>query len=604
MALAMTAAMAGQLAADPVNAQGSTPVPAGTGRPAVNTGNQTRGEGGELRIIQWQAPSHLGALQAIGEKDGVAASLVSESLMVRGPQGQLIPNLVTAVPTVENGMLAGDLASVTFDLLPGVLWSDGEPFTAADVAFTLEWILDRTINPSTEGSAAPGEPTTNGAVMKALYETVASYTVNGDTSITITFTQPNPAWSDGYTGAGRSVIYPKHILAGGGQEAMDAFLVNPIGTGPYKVEEFIPNDRVVYTVNDAYREPTKPYFNRVVLSGGGDAGAAARAVVQVGDFDYGWNMAIEPELATSLSGNDTPGVLLVAPSLGIERININFSDPRVEVDGQRSEMHTPHPILSDRAVRQSMNLAIDRQLIANSFFFGGQEEPAVENVLSGVPIMAAPGNRVVFDPDEAVRLLEAAGWVMDGEVRRKDGQELALTFQATINQVRQKVQQVVKSNLEAIGFRIDLVQTDASVFFDRAAGNDQGYTSFPSDLNMVRSSVGALPPVAYMLQWYAGDDGKNIAQASNGWTGRNVQRYSNAEYDEVFRQALVESDPDEQAALFIALNDLLLQDVAVLPLVRVRNRVAVARTLNQENLALSPYEWDYWNIVNWNRGAG
>ena len=604
MALAMTAAMAGQLAADPVSAQGSTPVPAGTGRPAVNTGNQTRGEGGELRIIQWQAPSHLGALQAIGEKDGVAASLVSESLMVRGPQGQLIPNLVTAVPTVENGMLAGDLASVTFDLLPGVLWSDGEPFTAADVAFTLDWILDRTINPSTEGNAAPGEPTTNGAVMKALYETVASYTVNGDTSITITFTQPNPAWSDGYTGAGRSVIYPKHILAGGGQEAMDAFLVNPIGTGPYKVEEFIPNDRVVYTVNDTYREPTKPYFNRVVLSGGGDAGAAARAVVQVGDFDYGWNMAIEPELATSLSGNDTPGVLLVAPSLGIERININFSDPRVEVDGQRSEMHTPHPILSDRAVRQAMNLAIDRQLIANSFFFGGQEEPAVVNVLSGVPIMAAPGNRVVFDPDEAVRLLEAAGWVMDGEVRRKDGQELALTFQATINQVRQKVQQVVKSNLEAIGFRIDLVQTDASVFFDRAAGNDQGYTSFPSDLNMVRSSVGAPPPVAYMLQWYAGDDGKNIAQASNGWTGRNVQRYSNAEYDEVFRQALVESDPDEQAALFIALNDLLLQDVAVLPLVRVRNRVAVARTLNQENLALNPYEWDYWNIVNWNRGAG
>jgi ABC-type transport system substrate-binding protein len=118
---------------------------------------------------------------------------------------------------------------------------------------------------------------------------------------------------------------------------------------------------------------------------------------------------------------------------------------------------------------------------------------------------------------------------------------------------------------------------------------------------MFQSSVGAPPPVSYMLRWYAGENGENIAQASNNWTGRNIQRYRSAEYDELYRQAQVESDPEEQDRLFIAMNDLLYDDAAVLPLVRAGNRIAVARSLNQENLAPSPYEFDYWNIANWNR---
>jgi peptide/nickel transport system substrate-binding protein len=597
----MSAALASHIATSTALAQESTPAAITGSRPSSGTEGQTRGEGGDLRIVQWQAPSHLSALQATGDKDGLGASLVSESLMVRGAGGELIPNLITEVPSVENGLLAEDFTSVTFNLLEGVLWSDGEPFTAADVSFTLDWILDKTVETTTDESGTPVATTTNGAVAKAIYETIDTYTVDGDYTITITFTQPNPTWSDGYTGAGASVIYPKHVLDGGGQEAIDAFKAKPIGTGPFKVDEFTVNDQVIYSANENYREPNKPYFSRVILKGGGDAASAARSVIQTGDFDFGWNIAIEPELATSLEGDDTPGVLLVAPDIGIERININFSDPRTEVDGQRSEMNTPHPILSDPAVRQAMNLAIDRELIANSFFFGGQEEPAVVNILSGIPTMESPNTKVVFDPDQAGKLLDEAGWVLDGDVRKKDGTELSLNYQTTINQVRQKIQQVVKDNLEEIGFKIELVQTDAAIFFDSAEGNDQNNTHFYYDLNMFQSSVGAPPPVAYMLRWYAGENGENIAQESNGWTGRNFQRYNNPEYDELYRQAQVESDPDTQNELFIAMNDILFNDAAVLPLVRVGNKVAVARSLNQENLAPSPYEFDYWNIANWNR---
>jgi peptide/nickel transport system substrate-binding protein len=127
--------------------------------PSSGTENQQRGAGGELRIIQWQAPSHLSALQATGDKDGLGASLVSEPLLARGPDATLIPVLASQVPSVENGQLAEDFTSVTFTLKDGVTWSDGTPFSSADVVFTLDWILDDA----------------NGAVGQTIYESIESY---------------------------------------------------------------------------------------------------------------------------------------------------------------------------------------------------------------------------------------------------------------------------------------------------------------------------------------------------------------------------------------------------------------------------------------------
>jgi peptide/nickel transport system substrate-binding protein len=484
-----------------------------------------------------------------------------------------------------------------------VTWSDGTPFTAADLVFTLDWILDKGIEVVPNDQGTPEPVTTNGAVGQAIYQSISTYEAADDHTVTITFSQPNPTWSDGYTGAGASVVLPKHVLEAGGQEVIDAFKSNPIGTGPFKVQEFTVNDQVIYTVNENYRETNKPYFSEVVIKGGGDAVSAARAVIQTGDYDFGWNIAIEPELATSLESDSSPGVLVVAPDLSIERININFSDPDTEVDGQRSEMNTPHPILSDLAVRQAMSLGIDRQKIADTLFFGGEQEPPVVNILSGIPSMESPNTEVRFDPDAARALLDEAGWVQDGDVRKKGDLELSLDYMTTNSQLRQKIQAIVKSNLEDIGFKIELKQVTSEVFFDSGAGNDQNNTHFYNDLNMFTSSIGAPPPVAYMLRWYAGPNGDNIAQASNAWTGRNFQRYNNPDYDALYEASQTESNPDRQNELFISMNDILYNDAAVLPLVRIGSKIAVSRTLSLDNIAPSPYEFDYWNIANWRRNA-
>jgi len=553
-------------------------------RPSAGTENQTRGEGGELRILQWQAPTNINAQQATGDKDGLAALFVSEPLMMTLPDGSLVANLVKEVPSDVNGLLATDLTSVTYNLLEGVTWSDGEPFTAADVIFTWQWVMDDA----------------NAAVYQQVFETIDTIEAPDDLTVVVKFKAPNPTWSDAHTGAGGvGTILPKHILEGADEDTRDAFRLNPIGTGPYVVESFAPGDQVIYTVNENYREPNKPFFSKVILKGGGDAPSAARAVIETGDFDYAWNLAVEPEVLRAMEGDDKPGQLVVQPGVGVERINLNFSDPNQEVDGQRSEMNTPNPVLTDLAVRQAIAVGVNRQQIADNLFFGGDEEPAIANILSGIPSMESPNTVLEYNPEKAAQILEDGGWVLDGNVRKKDGVPLKLTYSTTVSQVRQKIQQIVKANLNDIGFDIQLDQVDSSIFFDSAPATEQSNTHFYTDLNMFQSSVSAPPPVAYMVRWYAGPDNNNIAQKSNGWAGRNIQRYINPDFDALYEQAEVEANVEASAELFIQMNDMLYNDAAVLPLVRAGKRVGVSRKLSLDNIALGPFEFDYWNIANW-----
>ena len=163
------------------------------------------------------------------------------------PDGTLIPNLITEVPTVENGLLAEDLKSVTYKLLDGVTWADGEPLTADDVLFTWEWVVDPA----------------NAATSAGVYEAIESIEVVDPLTVQVFFAEPNATWFEPHAGSDWGYVYPKHVLdVEDGKAAHDAFLLNPVGTGPYKVESFSPNDQVIYVINENYREPNKPYFER------------------------------------------------------------------------------------------------------------------------------------------------------------------------------------------------------------------------------------------------------------------------------------------------------------------------------------------------------
>jgi len=576
-------------------AQEATPegtmVASATGRPDSGTENQTRGAGGDLRILQWQPVSQLNPHTATALKDVLGATLILEPLMYFSPDSTLLPNLVTDVPTVDNGLLAADYSSVTFNLLPGVVWSDGEPFTANDVKFTWEWIS----NPD------------NNSVSIGYFSGIADITVVDDLTVQVTFNGPQPTWYTPFTSPETGVVLPQHILGTGSAATPEAqaqvlndFATNPVGTGPYVVETLTPDDQITFAVNENYREPNKPFFSRVIIKGGGDAASAARAVFQTGEYDFGWNLAVEPEVLRSIAEGSS-AKLIVSHSTNTERLHFNFSDPDTVVNGQKSEVNTPHPFLSDPVVRQAISLAVNRELIATQLYLGSPEEPATMDPLTGIPALESPNNPLVFDPEQAKQLLDDAGWVLDGETRSKDGVELRARYISAIDPVRQKIQQVIKDNLGDIGINVILEQVPPNVFFDITDDNDQSITKFYSDFLEIASGADSPHPSGFMQMWYAGPDNANIPQASNHWLANNIQRYVNPEYDALLDAVTVEPDPVKAAEMFIQLNDILVQDNVMVTLVNLADKNGAAGWLNEANLAPGPFSNPYWNIVNWNR---
>jgi len=566
------------------------------GRPAVGTENQTRGEGGELRIIQWQAATMANSHEAVGTKDFITGGMVQEPLMNYLPDGSIIPNLVKEVPAVENGFLAEDLSTVTFNLLEGVLWSDGEPLTSRDVQFTWEWITN----------------VDNNSVSQTTWLAIESIETPDELTAVVTFKSPSANWFEPFTGGVNGNILPAHSF---NDEPISAnnpdFLLYPVGTGPFVITEFVPNDRVALTMNENYREPNKPYFSSIAVKGGGDAPSAARAVLQTGDYDYAWNLQVEPAILLDLAGvealgeasPDAPGLLVSEVGTSVERIHINFSDPNAEVDGQRSEINTPHPFLTDPAVRQALNKAVPRQLIVDEFY--GLAAKTTPNILTGLEFFESPNTSWEFNVDAANQILDEAGWTLDGDVRSKDGVELVISYGTSINAVRQKTQAVVKQAFEAIGVKVNLDQVDAGIFFDSGEGNDRNVSHNYWDISMYTNNPASPIPASFFLSWYAGENNYNVAQQSNAWQGQNYQRYVNPDFDALYDKLVTLTSLEEAGQTLIEMNDVLINDVAVIPEVnRPADTYGISQSLVQENVAIAAgFEQGYWNVANWRRKA-
>jgi peptide/nickel transport system substrate-binding protein len=489
---------------------------AGVGRPEFGTEGQTRGEGGELRIIQWQAATMANAHVSVGTKDFLIGCMVQEPLMNYLPDGTIIPNLVTETPAVENGMLAEDLSSVTFKLQEGILWSDGTPLTARDIQFTWQWITN----------------VENNSVSQTTWLGIADIEVVDDLTAQVTFVTPAASWFEPFVGGTNGNLLAAHAfndepLASNNPD----YLLYPLGTGPYVITEFVPNDRVLLTANENYRWPNKPYFATINVKGGGDAPSAARSVLQTGDYHYAWNLQVEPAILLDLAGieaygevsDDAPGMLVSEVGTSMERIHINFSDPDTEVNGQRSEINTPHPFLTDPAVRQALNKAVPRQLIVDEFY--GLAAKSTANILTGLEFFDSPNTSWEFNLEAAAQILDDAGWTLDGDVRSKDGVELVMNYGTSINAVRQKTQAVVKQAFESIGIKVNLDQVDAGIFFDSGEGNDRNISHNYWDISMYTNNPASPVPASFFLSWYAGPDNSKAmhgrARTTSGTSTRN-----------------------------------------------------------------------------------
>ncbi|MEZ4673745.1 MAG: ABC transporter substrate-binding protein [Caldilineaceae bacterium] len=217
-----------------------------------------------LNILYWQAVSILNPYLASGTKDFVAGNLILDPLAEYTPEGELVPVLAVEVPTLDNGGISEDLTTITWKLQEGIVWSDGTPFTADDVVFTWEYCS----NPETGCASA-----TN-------FESIANVEAVDELTVLITFEAPKPFPYPPFTGYNSPIIQKAQFADCVGAAAQGCAEQNtaPIGTGPYKVVDFRANDVVTYERNELYRVEGKPYFDKVVFKGGGDAASAAAAL--------------------------------------------------------------------------------------------------------------------------------------------------------------------------------------------------------------------------------------------------------------------------------------------------------------------------------------
>ena len=294
-----------------------------------------------------------------------------------------------------------------------------------------------------------------------------------------------------------------------------------------------------------------------------------------------------------MAGNSNPGEVNIAPGTGVERILVNMTDPNQTVDGQKSHLGTPHPFQSLLPVRQAYAMAIQRDVLTQQLY--GQTGSVTANILCGPTAFVSKNTSWKYDVTAAGKLLDDAGWTMNGSARAKNGVQMNITYQTSVNGLRQKEQEIVKQGFGQIGVNVTLKTIDASIFFSSDAGNNDTASHFYADIEMYTNGPTIPYPLDYMVSWYGATS--NIAQKSNSWSGNNVERWQNADYDKAYTAAQTELDPTKQAPLFITMNDLVVNQVVEIPLVLRNNVQGVNKKL--QNLNLSPWVSQLWNIENW-----
>jgi peptide/nickel transport system substrate-binding protein len=203
-----------------------------------------------------------------------------------------------------------------------------------------------------------------------------------------------------------------------------------------------------------------------------------------------------------------------------------------------------------------------------------------------------------FNPDKAVAALEAAGWKRGADgVRAKDGRRLRLLFQTSINAPRQKTQAIVKQACARAGIEVELKSVVASAYFSSDVANPDTVRHFSADMQMYQVLMGRPDPQLFMERFTSWQ----IASRENKWTLSNTGRWRNEEYDRLWRASEGEMDPAKRAALFIRMNDLVIREGVIIPILWRNEATAVSSRLR--GVEISPWESNLWNVAHWRMEA-
>jgi peptide/nickel transport system substrate-binding protein len=422
----------------------------------------------------------------------------AEYLIDVNEKGEYVPVLLSEVPSVANGGVSEDGLTITYKLKKGVKWSDGQPFTSADVKFTWEAL----VNPKNLVKSRSG------------YELIESVETPDDHTAVVKYKEYYAPYLTRF-----APVLPKHIL--GELENMNDAPYNrmPVGTGPFRVTEWVSGDHITMEKNPHYREADKikidKLFFKIIPSR--EVGIAQ---IQAGDIDGVWDL-IEAQIPMMEKNPEVS--LCLSNALVSERLIMNHSSPVAPNNGNPD---FPHPILADLRVRQAIEYAVDKNTIIDKLLYG-KARPGTTEIPDGWA-HNPDVKPTEYDPEKAKQLLEEAGWKPgpDG-IRQKDGNRLRLKITTTTgNKLREMVQQVLLAQMKAVGIEFYIENVPSSVLFG-SWSNDADRKKGRYDILMYTTGPGIDPHQQYEGYFHS----KNIPTEANGGSGYNYTRHRDAELD-------------------------------------------------------------------------
>ncbi len=425
---------------------------------------------------------------------------------------ELIPELLTEVPTVDNGGVSADGKTITIKFKEGLTWHDGQPVTSEDFKFTWQFIVD----PATMSQTSAG------------WSEISSVDTPDPLTAVINFEAPYVPF---VSAALTFPILPKHMLEGVADPGNSDFARSPLGNGTYVFQEWVPGDHITVTANPAALKT--PKVEKIIFKFVPDMNTLL-ALLRTGDIDVAYDLR-EPQIAEVLKMEGVQPY--VVPGVGIERYYFNLRDPK--------DLTKPHPIFSDMNVRKAIMMGMDRATAVDKILMGYGEVAVTE--LDNHPWFNEELTPVPYDPEAAKALLAEAGWAdSDGDgILDKDGVKLSFTHSTTAgNQVRESLQVVFQQNLKDIGVEMNILNYPAATLFGGCSDNGvfglgnfdmMGFTNKPASIDLAQE----------WTDFFLCDAVKNC---ETNPAGSNAWGYCDEESDAALKCAVNELDPDKRLA--------------------------------------------------------
>ncbi len=519
-------------AAEPTQAPATEEAPAEpTPAPATEeaAAAPSSGGGGKVVTISFtQEPSSLNPIYMNQWFAQITTNIWLLSPWMFNEKNEAYPVLLTELPSVENGGISQDGLTMTMHLKDGLTWSDGEPFTSDDFVFTWQMHMD-------DGNAP--------ASRYPYDEFVKNVTAPDPQTVVVEFSKPLAGWlASLFVNTNGSAIIPKHILepvfkAEGTIDNAEWNRKPTVGIGPFVFKEWESGSHVSFVRNPNYFGPSPKVdeiFFRIVPDD-----AAQVAALKTGDADIG----------TFISNTDVPDL----KDAGIDIATVSSGYNENMFLNMRPD--SAHPAMLDVNVRKALALGINREQITQDLLFGLTQPPAT--YWDGSDWMNPDIKPYPYDPEQAKKLLDEAGWVdSNGDgTRDKDGKELVLRYATTNRPVRVDTQAVVQQQLKEIGIGVELSSFESDIFF---GGFAEGGPCAVGEADICQFSDAIKFPDPDIDYWQCAQ----IPSEENP-SGNNYY-ICDEELDKLFKEEAVEMDANKRRELVYQIQQLMHDQVYII----------------------------------------